>query len=118
LEAPREERVKIVEEFWSKYYKQMNCPPREAYPRGGLLRQMAFGCFLQLFKMVDIWGYKLDFTIVEDDGMNILDWINYVTTTPSNKLLHPNDTVSEERKPCMETFKAKIKPTGYNPVKQ
>jgi hypothetical protein len=73
--------------------------------------------------MVDVWGYKLDLTIVEDDGMNIIDWINYGTTTPSNKLVHPNDMVSPERRPCMDEFKAKmigygVKPTGYNPAKQ
>ena len=124
LDAPREERSKKVEEFWSKYYLKMKCPVRQAYPPGGLLRQMAYGCFLKhLVRMVEVWGYKLDFTFVEEDGMNIVDWINYVTTTPSNKLVHSNDSILDDQRPCLEAFKAKmieygVKPTGFNPVKQ
>jgi hypothetical protein len=124
LEAPREERSKKVEEFWSKYYKQMYCLPTSATvnPQGGLLRQMAVGCFTkQLTKMVEWWGYKLDFTIVEKDGMNIIDWINYVTTTPYNGLVHLHDSMSEHRMGCIEEFKEKmieygVKPTGFNPA--
>jgi hypothetical protein len=123
LETPREERVKIVEEFWSKNYLKMKCKERFNYPQGGLLRQMAYGCFMSLFKMVEVWGYKFDFTFIEDDGMNIVDWINYATTTPSTKLLHLNDSIIEQKIPCIQLFKAKmieygVKPTGYNPAKQ
>jgi hypothetical protein len=44
---------------------------------------MAYSCFTKhLIQRAEVWGHKFDFNFVEENRMNNIDWINYVTTTP------------------------------------